>query len=267
MQLPFFCFYNLIPAGVRIILNFENEIKSAMKIALIGYGKMGRVIEKIALDRGHEINLIIDVDNAHDLNPENLAKTDVAIDFTTPDAAFNIIMTCFKAGVPVVSGTTGWLERWDEVINYCRKNHQTFFYASNYSLGVNVFFHINKRLAQMMNSFSNYNVSIEEIHHTRKLDAPSGTAITLARDIIAMIDRKNKWELDKETEKQNLKIKAVREDDVPGTHIVTYESDVDYIEIKHVARNRQGLAFGAVLAAEYIFGKTGVFTMNDLLQF
>jgi 4-hydroxy-tetrahydrodipicolinate reductase len=238
-----------------------------MKIALIGYGKMGREIEKIALDRGHEISLVIDINNVHDLNPENLAKTDAAIDFTTPDAAFDNIMICFKAGVPVVSGTTGWHERLDEVTNYCIKNHQTFFYASNYSLGVNVFFHINKKLAQMMNSFSNYNVSVEEIHHTRKLDAPSGTAITLAGDIIALIDRKSKWELNEETEKQNLKIKAVREDDIPGTHIVTYESDVDYIKIKHVARNRQGFAFGAVLAAEFILGKTGVYTMNDLLQF
>ncbi|MBN2214673.1 MAG: 4-hydroxy-tetrahydrodipicolinate reductase [Bacteroidales bacterium] len=238
-----------------------------MKFALLGYGKMGKEIEKIALNRGHTVSLIIDVNNLHDLNPENLGHVDVAVDFTTPEVAFDNIMTCLRAGVPVVSGTTGWLEKLEDVVTYCKEKQQTFFYASNYSLGVNIFFHVNKRLAQLMNPFSSYNVSVEEIHHIRKKDAPSGTAITLANDIIALIDRKNKWELDKETEKQNLRIKAVREDDVPGTHIVTYESDVDFIEIKHVARNRQGLAYGAVLAAEFVYGKTGFFTMNDLLQF
>jgi 4-hydroxy-tetrahydrodipicolinate reductase len=238
-----------------------------MKFALIGYGKMGREIEKIARNRGHLINLIIDVNNPEDLNKENLSRVDVAVEFTTPETAFDNIMTCFKAGVPVVSGTTGWHEKLNDVTDHCKTMNQTFFYASNFSPGVNIFFQVNKRLAQLMNAFSNYNVSIEEIHHTRKLDAPSGTAITLANDIIALIDRKNKWELDKETESQNLKIKAVREDDIPGIHMVTYESDMDYIEIKHVARDRRGFAYGAVLAAEFIFGKTGIFTMNDLLKF
>src|SRR4030042_817820 len=217
-----------------------------MKFALIGYGKMGKEIEKIALDRGHLVNLILDIINQNDLNQENLSQVDVASDFTTPDAAFDNIMTCFKAGVPVVSGTTGWLKKRDNVIKYCKAKNQTFFYASNFSLGANILFHVNKRLAQMMNPFSNYNVSVEEIHHTRKLDAPSGTALTLANDIIALIDRKNKWELDKETDSQTLKIKAVREDDIPGTHIVTYESEVDYIQIKHVATNRRGWAYGHV---------------------
>lgn len=238
-----------------------------MKLALLGYGKMGKEIEKIALNRGHEISLIIDINNLHDLNKLNPGNVDVALDFTTPDVAYDNIMTCFKAGVPVVSGTTGWLEKWDDIMNYCKSENQTFFYASNFSLGVNIFFHVNKKLAQMMNPFSNYNVSVKEIHHTQKLDAPSGTAITLANDIIAGIDRKKKWELNKETVNQNLKIQAVREDDIPGTHMVTYDSDVDYLEIKHVARSRQGLALGAVLAAEYIMGKKGIFTMNDLLQF
>jgi 4-hydroxy-tetrahydrodipicolinate reductase len=238
-----------------------------MKLALLGYGKMGKEIEKTALNRGHEISLIIDINNLHDLNMLNPGKVDVALDFTTPDVAYDNIMTCFKAGVPVVSGTTGWLEKWDDLINYCKSKNQTFFYASNFSLGVNIFSHVNKMLAQMMNSFSNYNVSVKEIHHTQKLDAPSGTAIALANDIIAEIDRKKRWELNKESADQNLKIEAVRENDIPGTHIITYDSDVDYLEIKHVARSRQGLAYGAVLAAEYIMGKRGIFTMNDLLQF
>ncbi len=238
-----------------------------MKLALLGYGKMGREIEKAALNRGHEIILIIDIDNLTDLNRKNLYKIDVAIDFTTPGVAFDNIMTCLKAGVPVVSGTTGWFEKLDEVIKYCQAENRTFFYASNFSLGMNILFHINQKLAQIMNHFGSYNVSIEEIHHTQKLDAPSGTAITLANDIIAALDRKMKWELDKESDTMNLKIKAVRENDIPGTHIVTYDSDVDCIEIKHVAKGRRGLAYGAVLAAEYIMGKQGVFTMNDLLQF
>jgi 4-hydroxy-tetrahydrodipicolinate reductase len=237
-----------------------------MKLALLGYGKMGKEIEKIALERGHSIKLIIDIENQHDLTIENLRKIDVAVDFTIPDVAYNNLMTSFRAGIPVVCGTTGWLDKWDEVIKFCEENNQTFFYASNFSLGVNIFFHINKKLAQMMNPFSNYNVSIEEIHHARKLDAPSGTAITLAKDIISVIDRKNKWELNKESDNQNLKIKSVRKDDIPGTHIITYDSDVDCINIKHVAKGRRGLALGAVLAAEFIFGKTGIFTMNDMLQ-
>jgi len=238
-----------------------------MKLALLGYGKMGKELEKIARKRGHEISLIIDVNNLHDLNLVNPGKVDVAMDFTAPGSAYGNIMACLKAGVPVVSGTTGWLDKWDEITDYCKAENRTFFYASNFSLGVNIFFHINKKLARMMNPYSSYNVSIKEIHHTQKLDAPSGTAITLANDIIALLDRKISWELNKETDNQNLKIQAVRENDIPGTHIVTYESDIDYLEIKHVAKGRQGLAFGAILAAEYIKGKKGIFTMNDLLQF
>ncbi len=238
-----------------------------MKLALLGYGKMGKEIEKIALQRGHEISLKVDINNLHDLNMISPDTVDAALDFTTPKVAFNNIMTCLRAGVPVVSGTTGWLEKWDEVVSYCKSENQTFFYASNFSLGVNVFFRINIKLAQMMDPFSHYKPSIKEIHHTQKLDAPSGTAITLANDIISELERKQRWELDKETDDRNLKIQAVRENDIPGTHIVTYDSDVDYIEIKHVAKGRKGFAYGAVLAAEYIKGKKGIFTMNDLLQF
>ncbi len=237
-----------------------------MNIALLGYGKMGKEIEKIAIERKHKIGLIIDITNPQDLTPDNLKKVDVAIDFTVPDVAYKNIICCFDTNIPVVSGTTGWLNKWDNVINICREKNQTFFYASNFSLGVNVFFHINKRLAQLMNPFDNYNVMIEEIHHTQKLDAPSGTAITLAKDIISSIDRKTSWELNTESTPEILKIKAVREGEVPGTHIVTYNSDIDYIEIKHLAKSRKGFALGAVVAAEFIYGKKGIYTMDDLLK-
>ena len=237
-----------------------------MKIALLGYGKMGKEIEKISIERNHKIELIIDINNPQDLTVENIRKTDVAIDFSVPAVAYKNIITCFEANVPVVSGTTGWLEKWDEVVKICKEKNQTFFYASNYSLGVNVFFHINRRLAQIMNSFDNYNVMIEEIHHTHKLDAPSGTAITLAKDIISEMDRKNTWELNSESTNESIKIKAVREGEVPGTHIITYDSDIDYLEIKHVAKSRKGFVLGAVIAAEFIHDKKGIFSMDDLLK-
>ncbi|MFO7656758.1 MAG: 4-hydroxy-tetrahydrodipicolinate reductase [Bacteroidales bacterium] len=237
-----------------------------MKIALLGYGKMGKEIEKIALERGHQIALIVDINNPQDLTVENLKKADVAIDFTIPAIALNNVMVCFDAGVPVVSGTTGWLDKYAEVVKVCKEKKQAFFYASNYSLGVNIFFHINQILAQVMNRFDNYNVVMEEIHHTQKLDAPSGTAITLANDIIRAIDRKTKWEPDHESTPQSLMIKAVREGEVPGTHCISYDSEIDTIDIKHTAKNRKGFALGAVLAAEFIPGKTGVFGMNDLLE-
>jgi 4-hydroxy-tetrahydrodipicolinate reductase len=237
-----------------------------MKIALLGYGKMGREIEKIALDRNHSVVLAIDINNQHESTIENLKKAEVAIDFSTPASAFGNIMKCFEAGIPVVCGTTGWLEKLDEIKERCANDHQTFFYASNFSLGVNVFFAINRYLATLMNRIPSYNVDIKEIHHIHKLDAPSGTAITLADDIIAHIDRKENWELNKASGSGIIRIEAVREDEVPGTHIVQWNSDVDTIEIMHAAKSRKGFALGAVLAAEFIKDKEGIYTMQDLLK-
>jgi 4-hydroxy-tetrahydrodipicolinate reductase len=237
-----------------------------MKIALIGYGKMGKEIEKIAHERNHLISLIIDINNPKELTAENLKKAEVAIDFSVPETAYSNIMACFEAGIPVVSGTTGWLDKFDEVTDFCKNNGKTFFYASNYSIGVNIFFAINKRLAELMNKFTEYNVEIEETHHIHKLDAPSGTAITIANDIINKLDRKTVWELDKSSNIQSIKIKAIREGEVPGIHIVNYDSPVDSIEIKHSAKSRKGFALGAVLAAEFICKKTGFFTMNNLMH-
>ncbi len=237
-----------------------------MKIALLGYGKMGQEIEKIALSRGHEIVLKIDINNQHENTAENLKKADVAIDFSIPSSAYPNIMKCFEADTPVVCGTTGWLEKYDEVTSYCQTHRKTLFYASNYSVGVNLFFALNKKLAQLMNSQTDYEVSMEEIHHIHKLDAPSGTAITLAEAIVENLDRKNQWELDRATKDDSLVISAVRQGEVPGTHSVTYDSAVDYLEIKHVAKSRKGFALGAVIAAEFSAGKTGFFSMNDVLN-
>jgi 4-hydroxy-tetrahydrodipicolinate reductase len=237
-----------------------------MKIALLGYGRMGKEIEKIALERGHKIVLKIDIQNADELTARNLQKADVAIDFSIPESAFNNIMNCFKAGIPIVSGTTGWLNRYNEVSDYCKEHHNSFFYASNYSIGVNIFFEVNKALARMMNRYPSYEISLEEIHHIHKLDSPSGTAITIAEGILENLKRKKNWKLGENTDKDSLQITAKREGEVPGTHIVTYDSEVDYLEIKHVAKNRKGLALGAVIAAEFILGKTGIFSMNDLMN-
>jgi len=237
-----------------------------MKIALIGYGKMGKEIEKIALDRGHEIVLKIDITNPEDLNIENLKKADVAIEFTIPDSAVANYKLCFEAGIPVISGTTGWLEKITEVHQLCSVWNGTFFHTTNFSLGVNIFFALNKKLAQLMANHSEYTVEMKEIHHTQKLDAPSGTAITLAEGIIENIPAKNSW-VNHFTEVANeIGIISEREGQVPGTHIINYDSEVDYIEITHCAKSRKGLAFGAVLAAEYSFGKKGILTMNDLLN-
>jgi 4-hydroxy-tetrahydrodipicolinate reductase len=237
-----------------------------MKIALLGYGKMGKEIESLALTRHHDIIFKIDAYNLDELTPGNLSRADVAIDFSTPDSAYANIMKCFEAGVPVVCGTTGWLNRFDEVRKKCTDLDQTFFYASNFSLGMNLFFELNKYLARLMNPLNDYEVSIKEIHHVHKLDAPSGTAITLANDLIAGVARKEKWELNQASDPASLKITAVREDEVPGTHIVTYESDVDSIEITHLAKSRRGLALGAVMAGEFIKGKKGVFSMKDMMK-
>ena len=237
-----------------------------MKIALIGYGKMGKEIEAIALDRGHEIVLKIDVTNPEDLSVNNLHKADVAIEFTTPASAVENYKLCFEAGIPVVSGTTGWLEHKPEVHQLCETLNGTFFYTSNFSLGVNIFFALNKKLAALMANHHDYRIGITEIHHIHKLDAPSGTAITLADGIMENIPSKTKWVNQETEENTELEILSERVGEVPGTHIIKYDSEVDYIEITHCAKNRKGLAFGAVLAAEYSFGKKGILSMNDMLN-
>ncbi|WP_440122006.1 4-hydroxy-tetrahydrodipicolinate reductase [Tenacibaculum sp. Ill] len=231
-----------------------------MKIALLGYGRMGKEIEKIALQRGHEIVIKSTGENNYDIT-----KADVVIDFSIPSSAYDNISNCIKNNVPVISGTTGWLDKYNDIVDLCNKKNGAFIYASNFSLGVNVFFELNKQLAKMMSTLEQYNVSIEEIHHTKKLDAPSGTAITLAEGVIENTNKKA-WELDKKTSDENISIKAIRTPDVPGTHTVTYNSEVDTIDIKHTAHNRQGFALGAVIAAEWLNGKTGVFTMRDVLN-
>ena len=237
-----------------------------MNIALLGYGKMGREIEKTAAERKHNIVLTIDIHNQDDFTTDNLKKADVAIDFSAPKSAYQNIMKCFDADIPIVSGTTGWLDKFDEVVEYCKKKHKSFFYASNYSIGVNIFFDINKRLARLMNPYNDYEVSIEEIHHIHKLDAPSGTAITLANDIIDELDRKNQWNLGEKECTESIPITAIREDEIPGTHTVTYTSTIDSIEIKHTAKSRKGLALGAVMAAEYLHDKRGYYTMDHLMK-
>ncbi|MCG8236839.1 4-hydroxy-tetrahydrodipicolinate reductase [Tenacibaculum finnmarkense] len=231
-----------------------------MKIALLGYGRMGKEIEKIALQRGHEIII-----KASGTATYDITKADVAIDFSIPDAAFNNISHCINNQIPVISGTTGWLEKYDSIVELCNQKQGAFIYASNFSLGVNVFFELNKQLAKMMQTLDQYTISIEEIHHTKKLDAPSGTAITLAEGIIEN-SAKKAWELDTKTSEENIPITAIRTPDVPGTHTTTYDSIVDSIAIKHTAHNRQGFALGAVIAAEWLADKTGVFTMRDVLN-
>jgi 4-hydroxy-tetrahydrodipicolinate reductase len=237
-----------------------------MKLALIGYGKMGKEIEKIALSRGHEIPLIIDIDNQEDLFRENLSECDVAIEFTIPESCVENYFKCFEAGIPVVSGTTGWLSRKDEVHKKCEETNGTFFYESNFSVGVNLFFELNKKLAELMSSHPEYDPQITEVHHVQKLDAPSGTAIKLAEDMTGIIQGKDKWTDKNEPEKNELPVKSKREGTVVGTHTIKYDSKVDYIEITHSAKSRQGLALGAVLAAEYCIGKKGILNMKDLLK-
>jgi 4-hydroxy-tetrahydrodipicolinate reductase len=237
-----------------------------MKIALIGYGKMGKEIEKIALDRGHEIVLKIDITNPEDLTIANLQKADVAIEFTIPSSAVSNYKLCFEAGIPVVSGTTGWLERLPEVHQLCKTLNGTFFHTTNFSLGMNIFFALNQKLAELMANRSEYTIEMKEIHHTQKLDAPSGTAITLAEGILKNIPQKKSWVNHSTSQTDELGIISVREGQVPGTHSINYDSEVDYIEITHCAKSRKGLAFGAVLAAEYSFGKKGILSMNDMLN-
>ncbi|MEO5594687.1 MAG: 4-hydroxy-tetrahydrodipicolinate reductase [Chitinophagaceae bacterium] len=238
---------------------------TGIKIALIGYGKMGKAIEAIALQRGHEIVLKIDVDNAADFTAANLEKADAAIEFTGPHSAFNNVMKCLEYGVPLVCGSTGWLDKMDEVKTYCKQQNGCFLYASNFSVGVNIFFEINKRLAELMKPHADYTVSMEEIHHTQKKDAPSGTAVTLAEQVLATIDRKNKWVNNETDDPGALSIISKRIDPAPGTHTVSYHSAVDTIDIIHTAHNRTGFATGAVLAAEFVKGKKGIFSMKEVL--
>lgn len=230
-----------------------------MKIALFGYGRMGKMIEQIAIKRGHTIVAKVDIDT----KDIDFSAMDVAIDFSTPNAAFNNITNCFKNNVPVISGTTGWLNKYKEAAELCKEKEGAFIYASNFSLGVNVFFELNSHLAEMMKNLKQYQISIEEIHHTQKLDAPSGTAITLAERIVEQTDYTN-WKLN-EAAAHEIPIVAKRIEKVPGTHTVNYHSTIDSIEFKHTAHNREGFALGAVVAAEWIHGKTGVFTMKDVL--
>lgn len=238
-----------------------------MNAAIIGYGKMGKTIEGILLQRGHTVGTIIDINNPQDLNKEKFAGIDVAIEFTAPQTAFGNIMKCLEIGVPVVCGTTAWLDKYDEVVKKCKEVDGTFFYSSNYSIGVNIFFKINEMLAKMMNGFPQYDVTVEEVHHTEKKDAPSGTAVTIAEGILKGINRKKSWVLGTTTVPEELELTAIRRSIVPGTHTVTWESPVDMIRIEHTAKGREGFAVGAVAAAEFIAGKKGIYTMDDLMKF
>lgn len=235
-----------------------------MNIALIGYGKMGQAIEKMATKRGHEIVLRISHENLNDFTKENLAKADVAIEFTSPESALKNVLHSMEWGVPVVCGSTGWNEKLYLAKEKCLEVNSAMLQASNFSVGVNIFFEINKQLASIMNDWSEYDVSLEEIHHTQKLDSPSGTAITIAEEILENLKRKKHWS-EHPKSAEDIAITAFREPGVPGTHVVKYSSPIDTIEIKHTAHNRDGFALGAVLAAEYIQHRKGIFTMSDVL--
>ena len=236
-----------------------------MKIALIGYGKMGKAIEEIAVARHHEIVLRITSSNMHEMTTSALQGADVAIEFTNPKHAFENISKCLEAGVPVISGTTGWLDKYEQIKELCIKLNGAFLYASNFSVGVNIFFEVNKRLAQLMSQRLEYDVSINEIHHTQKKDAPSGTAISLANQVLEALPGKKAWTNSLSNNSSDLYIESIRLDPAPGTHEVTYTSLVDDIKIIHTAHNRTGFATGAVLAAEFIKDKKGVFSMKDVL--
>jgi len=238
-----------------------------MRIALIGYGKMGKAIEEIALSRGHEIVLKVGIENLEDNTTDNIRKAEVAIEFTGPESAFDNIIHCMEAGVPVISGSTGWLQKLPAVREFAADNGHSFLYASNFSVGVNIFFEVNKRLAALMAPHPDYDVRIKEVHHTEKKDSPSGTAITLAEQILEKIPRKKVWVNHNSSTLDDLVIESERVDPAPGTHIVQYHSPIDDIEIIHTAHNRRGFATGAVLAAEFIRDKKGVFGMNDVLGF
>lgn len=245
-----------------------------MKIVLLGYGKMGRLIERLAIQRGHQIHLVVDENNYEDITTNDIADADVAIDFSTPDAVLQNIERCFDAALPLVVGTTGWYEKLDEVKQKYLNSNNALLYGSNFSIGVNVFFHINKLLAKVMNPYRQYDVQVEEIHHIHKLDAPSGTAITIAEGILEHIDSKTSWlnnligdshELIPKADE--LLIESHRIDEVPGTHTVVYSSEVDQIEFKHTAHSRAGFALGAIIAAEWLLGKTGFYQVTEIFNF
>lgn len=238
-----------------------------MKIALIGYGKMGKTIERIALERGHEIVSVIDIDNLDDFESDAFKSADVAIEFTVPKVALSNYRKAFAAGVAVVSGTTGWTDELPALKKEIDETGKTLFWSSNFSLGVNIFMAVNKYLAAIMNQFPNYNVEMTEVHHTQKLDAPSGTAITLAEGILENLNRKTSWVKETETKPEEMAIKSIREGQVPGIHTIRYESEVDSIEITHDAKCREGFALGAVVAAEFTAGKKGLLGMGDMLKF
>lgn len=237
-----------------------------MNIAIIGYGKMGKIIERIAKERGHEVVLKIGSSNHKDFTkPDPSLVVDVAIDFSTPDSGFDNVIQCLNNGWRVVSGTTGWLDRLETATSFATDQRLAMIYASNYSLGVNIFFAVNQRLARLMNGYEQYEVDVHEVHHTSKKDAPSGTAISIASQIVEEVSRLSTWTHESKVEKDNLPITSERIDPAPGTHIVTYESDIDKIEITHTAKSRDGFALGAVIAAEYIQDRQGIFTMQDVL--
>ncbi len=234
-----------------------------MKIALLGYGKMGKAIESIALERGHEIILKINRNNQHEADIAHLQLADVIIEFTNPESAFDNVSKCLRSGLAVVSGSTGWNHKLPEAQALCKEHNGAFIHASNFSIGVNLFFELNKMAAQLMQSHTDYNVKVSETHHTQKLDAPSGTAISIAEQILEQYTRLEGWSLQEQP--RQLHIEAFRVDDVPGTHVVTYDSEIDSISLSHTAHSRKGFAFGAVLAAEFLHNKKGIFTMRDIL--
>lgn len=245
-----------------------------MKIALLGYGKMGQIIERFALERGHEIVLKVGIENLEDFTLDNLKKADVAIDFSTPDSAVENIEKCFEVNVPVVVGTTGWYGELQKVKNRCEESNNTLLYGSNFSIGVNIFFHLNKVLAKLMNNYPAYDVLVEEIHHTQKLDSPSGTAMTIAEGIIENVERKDEWinelegtAIDEVVKNEQLLVKSYRIENISGTHSVLYSSEVDDIEIKHTAHSRAGFALGAVVAAEWLHDKKGFYNITDIFNF
>ena len=231
-----------------------------MKIAILGYGKMGKEIERIAISRGHEIVIKSDGNDMYDISIAH-----IAIDFSTPESAYNNILNCINNQIPVISGTTGWLKKYDDIVRVCEEKNGALIYASNFSLGVNIFFELNNHLAKMMNKLKDYKVFIEETHHIKKLDSPSGTAITLANGIIENSEFSD-WELDKVTSEKNVPIFSKRISDVPGIHKVSYTSDIDKVQINHIAKNRQGFALGALIASEWLVNKKGVYTMKDVLN-
>jgi 4-hydroxy-tetrahydrodipicolinate reductase len=250
-----------------IVKEINSQKIRIMNIALIGYGRMGHEIEEIAIRRGHKIDLIIDIENSNDLKKDKLRGIDAAIEFSSPESAFRNIITCLINSIPTVSGTTGWLKDYEKAADTCRQTGTSFIHSSNFSIGVNLLFRLNSELARLMSRYDNYSVSIEEIHHTKKLDAPSGTAIALADGITNQHSGYKGWGVESEKKSRLISVRSVREGMVPGTHIVAWDSEIDTLSLKHEAKSRKGFALGAVVAAEFIHDRKGVFTMSDVLGF